>query len=374
MAVGARPLSAHPLPLEVVVYLKAESGVIRAAVHMPAAFLADARLPRREDGYLDLGQIDGPMSGVASYVARTLDLAIDGRSLPAPSATWALSRQADVSGGDFQAAFARASAPRPAADARVNPDTMAVDFGFEYTLPPGVDRDGHLSLRVNDFRAGYQNAQMRVVDVSESGSSRTLVTRGTPRRIDLNPGRLDVLALFSRRGLDHLRLSGEIVLFLLCLAIPMRPLNDTIANFIAFAAACFIALAVASMTSAAAGWPAPFLRAGAGAMLVVAALQNITDARTAWARVVAASFGLFEGLILGAAYTPDAPLAGMHGVAALVSYAAPIVAGALLLLLVARALVDLTHRTRLQERWAVLLLSAIPIHSGLHGVLGILQS
>src|SRR5262245_59035953 len=122
MATGARPVSAHPLPLEVVVYLEAGTGGVRAVVHIPAAFLADARLPRREDGYLDLARIDGPMAGVVSYVARTLDLMIDGRPLPAPTTAWTISRLLDGAAEDFQAASARAAAPRPSADARVNPD------------------------------------------------------------------------------------------------------------------------------------------------------------------------------------------------------------------------------------------------------------
>lgn len=374
MAVAAGPIAAHPLPLEVVVYLNADGGQIRAAVQIPAAFLADARLPRREDGYLDLARLESPMGGVAAYVARTLDLTIDGRSLPAPSAAWSLSRSSDPPVADFRAAMARAASPRPAADARINPDTMVVDLAFDYTVPAGIDATGRLALRVNDFRAPYQNVRMRVVDVSDSGSVRTIVTNGTPRRIDLNPGGFDVLTLFSRRGLEHLRLSGEIVLFLLCLAVPRRPLNDVIGNFVAFASACLAAIGVWSVAGPPAAWLLPFVRAGAAALLVVAALQNVTGSRTMWVRLVASAFGVLEGVLLAVAYAADAPLAGTHGVAALLSYAAPIMAGALLLLLFARLFVDLACQTRLQERWTMLLLSAIPIHSGLHGVLGLMGS
>jgi HupE / UreJ protein len=372
MALGARPLLAHPLPLEVVVYLEAGAGGVRAVVHIPAAFLADARLPRRDDGYLDLARIDGPMSGVASYVARTLDLTIDGRPLPAPSVTWTISRALDGAVEDFQAASARAAAPRPAVDARVNPDTMAVDLTLAYQLPTGGEPRGSRSLRANDFRAPNQNTRMRIVDVSDAGSPRTIVTAGTARRIDLDPGWFDVLGFFARRGLDQLRQSTGILLFVLCLAIPRRPLNEAIAPFTAFAVGCLAALVLVGGTAASS--MAPAFRAGSAGLLVVAALQNITGARMVWTRAVALAFGVCEGVVMGSAYASDAALSGTHVLAALAAYAAPVAAGALLFLLLARPLVDLAYQSRLQERWAVLLLSAIPIHSGLHGVLGMFRS
>jgi hypothetical protein len=374
MVVAARPLCAHPLPLEVVVFLESAPAGVRAVVHIPAAFLADARLPRRDDGYLDLARLDGPMAGVVSYVSRTLDLMIDGRPLPAPSGRWTISGQAGAGGDDFQAASARAAAPRPSADARVNPDTMAVDLALDYQRPAGVGPDGRLSVRANDFRAPNQNVRMRIVDVSGDGSARTIVTAGVPRRVDLDPGGLDALAMFARRSLDQVRHSAEIVLFVLCLAIPRRPLNETMTVFLAFAAGCLAALAASALAGTAVSPMAPAFRAAAAAMLVVAALQNITGARAFWTRAVALAFGVGEGMNLGGIYVADAPLAGTHGFAALVAYSAPIAAGALLLLFVARPVVDLAYRSRLQERWAVLLLSAVPIHTGLHGVLGVFQS
>jgi hypothetical protein len=250
---------------------------------------------------------------------------------------------------------------------------MVVLLSFDYALPGGVDPAGHLSIRVNDFRAPNQNVQMRVQPVSRDNLRRAIVTKGTPRRIDLNPALLDVLALFARRGLEHVRLSGPIALFLLCLAIARRPLEETIRDFAAFALGCLAALGVTAMAGEAARF-LPALQAAAGALLVVAALQNIAGARAIWIRNVALVFGAVEGFVLGDAFAVDAALAGTHAVLALFSYAAPVVAGALLLLILARVLVDAIGQTRLQERWAVLLLSAIPVHSGLHGVLGVLGS
>ena len=370
MAVAARPIAAHPLPLEVQVYVfQAENQRISAVARIPAAFLAEARLPRREDGYLDLANIDGPMSGVAAYVARTLDLMIDGKPLAATLSHWTLTRPENREYEHVEFVSTEAAKPRPSPDVNVNPDTMVVLLSFDYALPAGVDPGGHLSIRANDFRAPNQNVQMRIQPVSRGNPGRAIVTKGTPRRIDLNPARLDALGFFARRGLEHVRLSGPIALFLLCLAIARRPLDETIRHFAAFALGCVVTLGVAAV----AGGSAPFLgvlQAAAGGLLVIAALQNITGARAIWIWNVALVFGAVEGFLLGDAFALDAALAGTHAVGAFFSYVAPVVAGALLLLMLARVLVDAVGQTRLQERWAVLLLSAIPIHSGLHGILG----
>jgi len=310
------------------------------------------------------------MSGVAAYVARTLDLMIDGRPLAATLSRWTLTRPENREYESVEFVSTEAAKPRPSPDVNVNPDTMVVLLSFDYALPAGVNPAGHLSIRANDFRVPNQNVQMRIHPVSSDKPWRAIVTKGTPRRIDLNPASLDVLGVFARRGLEHVRLSGPIALFLLCLAIAKRPLDETIRHFAAFALGCVVTLGVAAV----AGGAAPFLaalQAAAGALLVIAALQNITGARAIWIRNVALAFGAVEGFVLGDAFAVDAALAGTHAVGAFFSYVAPVVAGALLLLILARVLVDAIGQTRLQERWAVLLLSAIPIHAGLHGVLGV---
>ena len=135
---------------------------------------------------------------------------------------------------------------------------------------------------------------MRVVDQLEDGSVRAIVTQGTPRRIDLNPGPFDVLASFARRGLEHVRLTGPIALFLLCLATARRSLNETVGYFAAFASGCIVALGAATMAAGSAPFM-PALQAGAAVLLVVAALQNITRSRGIWIRAVALAFRCSKG-------------------------------------------------------------------------------
>jgi hypothetical protein len=374
MAAAVSPVAAHSVPLEVVVFVKAEGAAIRVLARMPAPFLADARLPRREDGYLDLANIDGPMAGVASYVARTLDVMSAGRPLALSSSAWNIARFADSSFERYDTANARLSAARPGADIAIDPDKAAVDLAFEYALPPGAAPDLRLSLRVDDFRAANRDSRMRVIEISGDGSARTLVTTGSPRRIELEPASVEVFGLFSRLGVAQFALAGDLLLFVLCLAIPRRRLSETLPVFAALAAGWLLALAGSSVVGVsldASG--AIVVRAFGAAALVVAALQNITPAREVWRRATAGAFGVFQGVLFGAAYGADLPLAGAHSVIALTAYAAPVLAGALWLLLLAKAIVDLVYRTKIPERWALVLLSFVPIHTGLHGILGIVR-
>jgi hypothetical protein len=140
--------------------------------------------------------------------------------------------------------------------------------------------------------------------------------------------------------------------------------------FSAFATGCLFALVLAALGPVSLDSSSlPFLRMSAGAALVVAALQNITAPDFPWVRRVAAVFGVFDGLLLGAAFRETVPFAGTHVTVSIVAYAATILVGSLWLLLVAHPAVGLVYRSRLPERWAIVCLSAIPIHAGLHSLL-----
>src|SRR5258708_25712214 len=105
------------------------------------------------------------------------------------------------------------------------------------------------------------------------------------------------------------------------------------------------------------------------ASLVVAALQNITAPRLVWVRIVSGVFGLVDGASFGSAYRDAWMLAGSHTLVSLLSFTAPVVLGSLWLLLIVQPAVGLVYRSGLPQRIAILLLSAVPVHAGLHGVL-----
>lgn len=360
------PARAHELPYEVVAYVRADPSALHVLVRVPTVLLADARLPTRYGGYLDLSAAEAPLAAVASEVARNLDLMDNGRPLPMPAATFAVTRRPDAAFDSYDAALARFTAPPLPTDTPVDPNIASVDVRLEYANVPA---DNRLSIRVNGFRAKTRAVRMLLHDVGPD-KTRTFVVSGAPRRVDLEPGWQSVAPIFARLGLEQLALSTEHLLFLLCLAIPPRRVRNALLAFGAFAAGHVLALLISSLL------PGPpdlsrvlTIHAFVAGALIIVALQNITEPRFTWIRVMAVVFGLVDGLGFGFAYRQGLPLAGAHTFASLVSFAGPVLLASLWLLLMAQMVVGLLYRSKLPERWAILCLSAIPIHAGLHGIL-----
>src|SRR5713226_8352727 len=142
------PVGAHDVPIEVVTFVGVEGPRLLVLARVPIALLADAHLPTRPDGFLDLQAIDGPLRAVAGDVAKHLDVMAGERPLPLPSAAWAVLPRADASFNTYQAARARFAAPRAPVDpgAKVDRSKSLLDLQFEYPLPSA---ESHFSVRFN---------------------------------------------------------------------------------------------------------------------------------------------------------------------------------------------------------------------------------
>jgi hypothetical protein len=369
VAAWLAPVGAHELPAEVLAYVKAEGETLRVLVRVPVAFLSDAGLPVRADGYLDLQGLErdqAVLAAVASDVARNLDVMEDDRVLPSPRMTWRISQAPDAAFDTYDDAMAVLVSPRFPVDARIDPGRMLLDLEFEYPIrsPKGL-----VSVRMNGLRAGNRPSRMQT-RYETPEETRTFITTGEPRRVTLEPRWQAVGSMFARLGFEQLTVTAVHLLFIMCLAIPRRSMSAALAVFGSFVAGGSIALALSALAPGPSDpASAAVLHSLAAAALVVAALQNITAPRFEWVRIVAAAFGLLDGLVLGVAYHQHAPLAGSHAVVSVAAFVSPILIGWVWLLLVARPAVGLVYRTGLPERWATVFLSAVPIHAGLHGLL-----
>ncbi len=382
------PVGAHELPYQVVTYVTIDGLRVHVLVRVPQPLLSDARLPTRNGGYLDLSASDEPLRAVASDVARNFDLMDNGQPLPPPVAvSWAVTRSPDARFDSYETALARFMvAPLPV-DTPVDPSFGSVDLHLEYVLEarvapergapelklgPTSEPDARrLSIRVNGFRPRTRPTEM-LVHYAGGSTPRTFVTTGSPRRVEFEPSVPMVAPMFARLGMERLALGFEHLLFILCLAIPQRPLRTAFIALASFAAAYVVSLGAASLLSG------PPLAANitsvqtlVAALLIIAALQNVTTPRFAWVAIAAAAFGLFDGLAFGFMYRQEMVLAGAHTFTAFVSFAAPILVGSVWLLLLIRPLVGLVYRSKIPSEWAVICLSAIPIHAGLHVVMAL---
>ena len=355
-------------------YVKAEGASLRVLARVPVAFLTEARLPIRPDRYLDLETVDAALATVAADIVRNLDAMDRDRPLPPPRVSWLVARRADKSFDSYDEARAHLEGPKPAADTAIDPTEAFVDFLIDY---PAASSDGRYSLRVNGVRTVNRPSHTKVLYLLPAGGERRFVTSGAPRRIELTPDVRQVAATFARIGLDQL-MSGVIhLLFVVCLALPPREVREARAALWILMATGAAGLGLSAVMPAPIGdaWLLTF-QAVAGAALVVAALQNILTTRVVWVALAAGAFGLFDGLVVGAAYSQNMSFAGGHPIVALISFWLPIAIGTVWLFLVARPIVEFLYRivpgrpqSELRERWAPLFLAAIPIHAGLHAVM-----
>jgi hypothetical protein len=360
-------LRAHALPPRVTAYVKPQGDRVRVLVRVPTALLADPRLPVRADGYFDLrsglDRSSKSMNGIAADVVRNLDLMDNDRALAAPAITWTISPAADRSFETFDAAEARV-ATAPPVDARIDPTAAMFDLQLDYALPAQAHR---LSARVNAYR-GTQGAETVVYYLPPSGGIQTVVTSGPPRRVDLDPRWGGVAAEFARLGVEQLTLAVIHLMFVLCLAIPARSMGLALGLFGWFAVSFATALTASAFLPESWSARTGVLHALAAATLVVAGLQNITAPRLPWVQAAAAVFGVLDGLVIGVAWREHLQFAGAFPAIAFLSFLLPMLLGSLWLLLVAQPIVAIVRRTRLPERWATVLLSAIPIHAALHAI------
>jgi hypothetical protein len=367
LAAGAVPAAAHQTPPQVVTFVKVEGARARVLVRVPTIMLTDARLPMVETVYLDLRALDARLRVVATEVARSLDLTDNGRPLPAPAASWIVSVLTDRSFDSWERAVAHLSEPPMPADRFVYWNEAFADFQFDYALPGGEPR---LSARVNGLRMGGDFFQTRVTYVPAAGRERTMTVVGPPQRLEFEPGLPDAVVQMVRRGAAQLGAEQLLLLFVFCLAIPQRRLNVALRAFAAFLVGH---VAVVVLMTTLPGSPDPAVQwlaeAAAGSLLVVAAIQNMASAGRRATMVVSVLFGAVSAVGLGLAARAALPVAGSHGLPALMAFLAAIELGAGWLLLIAQPLLRVAFRLGFPSWLPLACLSAIPAHEGSHAIL-----
>jgi HupE / UreJ protein len=282
-------LLAHEVVVDQVIDMTvdARGPLLLVQLHVPATALADANLPRLPDRTIDPSRITPLLAGIAADVARNLDLQQGESAVPAPTAT-----------------------------ARLGNDRRSVDIELAYATGGAAS----VSARLNAFHAleGPPRTDLRYL--TTSGAERSLTVTGPPVRVQLDPAAADVARQFAGRGLRTVLDSGDELLFLLCLLLPLRAFRQAITLFAAFGAGQLLTTMIvgsqstlAPMTIAAAGM-------AAASAVAVAGLQNVVRARSARVTALAAVFGVLSGVSLGSTVASTAPFGGAHAWLAATSF------------------------------------------------------
>jgi hypothetical protein len=326
---------AHEVPVEHVVDVSAEprGSDLLLRVHLPAAVVGDANLPRLADGTLDAAASAGRLRLVAADLARNLDV-----------------QQGDVS---LQGAVESAD---------VAAGGTSIDVVLKY--PGGAGED--VSARLNAFRAVDAPVRTNLRYRLPSGRDHAVSVTGQPARVSFDPGLREVVLLFVGRGVRALLDGGDHLLFLVCVLLPMRRRRFALTLFGAAAMGQAIAIGFSVLRPVTVESSVDALAMIAASAVVVAALQNIVQARERLVVLLALAFGLVNGISLGHELLLSTPLAWSHAAAAAVVFAATVLVGELWLGALAWATRTWLDERGVPERILSLLISALIIHTAAH--------
>src|SRR5262249_42786048 len=158
-------------------------------------------------------------------------------------------------------------------------DRSAVDIELTYAT---TDVDG-FSARLNAFSGTrLQPVRTLVEYLPAAGGRQTLSVTGPPRRVTFDPTALDAVGEAAARGVSAVLSSGDHLLWLLCVLLPVRSArhgSQLVAAMVIGQAMAIVGSALAPQTP---GSVAAVAAAIAASALVMAALQNIVRARQQW--------------------------------------------------------------------------------------------
>ncbi|MBL8290106.1 MAG: HupE/UreJ family protein [Rubrivivax sp.] len=366
MLAAPPPSAAHDIPTDVRVlaFVKPEGEQLLLLVRVPLAALNEVDMPLRGPGYLDLARADGALRTAAQlWLADNLTAFESGQPLPRPQVlATRVSLASDRSFASWGEAMAHLRAP---------PIPVATDLPwkaqhFDVLLAfPVRSSTGLFALEPRLARMG-----LRVVTalrfLPPGGAERAFEWHGNPGLVVLDPRWHQAALRFVREGFVHILEGTDHLLFIACLAIPLRRWRPLLVVATAFTVAHSLTLAAAALGVAPQGlWFPPLVEWAIAASIVAMALLNMLGGAAHHRWMLAFAFGLVHGFGFAFALRESLQFAGAHLATALLAFNVGVELGQIAVLLVAVPLLALAMR-HLSERAAVIVASAVVAHMAWH--------
>jgi hypothetical protein len=213
--------------------------------------------------------------------------------------------------------------------------------------------------------------------VTPDGGVRAFEWHGDPGLVELDPRWHQAALSFLRSGIGHVFTGPDHLLFLLCIAIPLRRLRTLVLVVTSFTIAHATTLVAAAYGFApSAGWFPPLVETLIAASIVWMALENVFDTvagRDAeggtgfalgrrWA--VTTLFGLVHGFGFSFALGERLQFAGSHLLTSLLAFNAGVEMAQLAVIVAAASAVTFAFRRLQSPRVAAIVISAIAAHTG----------
>ena len=263
-------------------------------LRVPLIMLTNINLPKRGPGYIDLGAVGERQERAERAVAEGFRIEADGQELQPVSIASRISQPSDRTFSTIDSAISAIEGPPLEAsesvfwnqgffDVRIAfevPDGGA-DFSLVPVLPPGMAERTLITLGI----------------ISPDKPVRTLSLEGDTGRIALDPAWYQAGALFLVKGVEHILIGIDHLLFLLCLILPLRKdprrLLGVVTAFTLGHSATLIPAALGVAPNAA--WFLPLVETLIAVSIVWMAVENVLGSGFGFRWKLAFGFGLIHG-------------------------------------------------------------------------------
>jgi hypothetical protein len=341
--------AAQPLPEEVNIrgFAKLDGKQLLLRVRLPLATVRDVQFPLHPDtDFIDIPAARSMARGLARYwIGDRFAVYRNGVLLAKPSV-----RNARFTG-------ASAQAPEVADDAKLNRNQIWLETELAFALP---EAGGTIEFQPRVADLGVR-VKTELKYTGADGAAREFSFSGDPGRFPFEPSGAEAGAQFFRRGITSLGAASDYLLFLFCLALPLRRYRDITPAALAVVIGLSLTF-TASWLSLAPDrlWFPPFVATLAGCAVLFTALANIAGKPSVRRRaLLALAAGLVFGFRLGFELASKLQFGGGHSVIAAISFNAGVVTATLLLLaLLVPVLAGLFHFAR-TKRVELIVVSAL---------------
>lgn len=318
----------RPLPEDVNVkaFASREDGRLELLVRVPLAAVKDIEFPTRGDeGYLNLTSVKSMLPGAARYwISNCFEVYENGAAEPRPEVQQTrISLSSDQSFESYHDALSHFNSGDLPPETNVLWDQVWLDIHYEYSL--------RSETSVLSIRPKFAALGVRVLTdmkyVALGGAVRDFSFEGDPGLIHLDARWTDAAKQFLQWGFGFVVRSTDFLLFLFCLALPLRRYREIGPAVTAFV----LALSLALLASAAGFapdpiWFHPMIETLSAIAILLTAFANIASRVTPQRRaLLALGFGFIYGFSCAFDFADKVQFGGSHAVFSAIAYNAGVV-------------------------------------------------
>jgi len=359
-------IQAHEIPynLRIQLFIKAEGNRLVVLARIPMGALAEADLPLRGPGYLQLGGIEPALENAAALALLDNLAVFENGTHRRPNKAFQIrvSYSSDQSFASYARALSHLEGSRIPLTQDIYWKQQYLDVAYDYKIDAA---DSRFVVHPRFDRLGLKvvtTLRFQLPDQPE----RALEIHGDAGPIELDPSWFSTVRRFSISGFSHILSGWDHLLFLVCLAIARTRWRDLF-----WLATCFTVAHSLTLVSTALGvfpdrlWFGPLVEFLLAVSIVLMAADNALNISDRSRLALVFFFGLIHGFGFAFSLSDALQFSGSHLLTALFAFNFGVEAGQLLVLGALVAILYALFRAD-RPRALVMLISLVVAHTGLH--------